>query len=190
MENNVKTKKFSKISALAIFIIVGVVFAFLFERVYYQEVFNLDRVKKVSNLHSLTCSFKNVAVEEIQSWRGVEKCFIEYTATVDIGISLKELEYDKNTKTITIPKAKVLSKNYDPDSIKTYQSTFVIFSGINDQVTTKLLSNSLDNLVKEVEENETIMIKAQNIASNQIDNLIKNLYSVPQLNTGFNYVLK
>ena len=183
MEEEVKNSKISiKISFSVIILIAACLIIFLSFRqlrLVAKEEFSADSLKRISNLHSLKCSFKNVAVMEKETpILGMEKYFIEYKATVDIGIDMSELDINEEEKKIVIPKAKVMYKTYDANSIEEYRSTRIFTSSISNNEVKNLLAKSLDDLVKEIEQNDTMMHNAQNIAANQIDNLIKNLYSV------------
>ena len=106
----------------------------------------------------------------------------------DIGIDMKEVTVDKDNKTISIPKAKVLYKNYDTNSIKIYDSKFKFWSKIDNDLTQELLSTSLDDLVLEVEGNEYIMQKAQSLAKSQLANLVKMLSNSSRNFTEFEMV--
>ena len=176
MEENQKKKKgFKYIIYIAVALFIVAASFIVLKKVRFDKEFNYDAIKKISNLHTLKCSFKNVATKEFSDIRGKEKIIIEYTAIVDIGIDMKEVTVDKENKTISIPKAKVLYKNYDTNSIKIYDSKFKFWSKIDNDLTQELLSTSLDDLVLEVEGNEYIMQKAQSLAKSQLANLVKML---------------
>ena len=176
MEENQKKKKgFKYIIYIAVALFIVAASFIVLKKVRFEKEFNYDAIKKISNLHTLKCSFKNVATKEFSDIRGKEKIIIEYTAIVDIGIDMKEVTVDKENKTISIPKAKVLYKNYDTNSIKIYDSKFKFWSKIDNDLTQELLSTSLDDLVLEVEGNEYIMQKAQSLAKSQLANLVKML---------------
>ena len=153
--------------------------------------FNVNDIKKVSNLNTLKCHFKNVAVIDVSSLGGIrrERQMIEYLATIELGISLKEVEYDALTKTLTIPKPKVMSKNYDEESITNKYQKYFIFSGLNIDMAYEEISKSLDELVETVEKNDSIMNRAQNLAAAQIDALIKNMF-IDTKNVEFNYLFR
>ena len=176
MEENQKKKKgFKYIIYIAVALFIVAASFIVLKKVRFEKEFDYDAIKKISNLHTLKCSFKNVATKEFSDIRGKEKIIIEYTAIVDIGIDIKEVTVDKDNKTISIPKAKVLYKNYDTNSIKIYDSKFKFWSKIDNDLTQELLSTSLDDLVLEVEGNEYIMQKAQSLAKSQLANLVKML---------------
>ena len=176
MEENQKKKKgFKYIIYIAVALFIVAASFIVLKKVRFEKEFDYDAIKKISNLHTLKCSFKNVATKEFSDIRGKEKIIIEYTAIVDIGIDMKEVTVDKENKTISIPKAKVLYKNYDTNSIKIYDSKFKFWSKIDNDLTQELLSTSLDDLVLEVEGNEYIMQKAQSLAKSQLANLVKML---------------
>ena len=155
------------------------------------RVFNVNEIKKVSNLNTLKCHFKNVAVIDVSSLGGMrrERQMIEYLANIELGISLKEVEYDALTKTLTIPKPKVMSKNYDEESITNKYQKYFVFSSLNTDMAYEEISKSLDELAETVEKNDSIMNRAQNLAVVQIDTLIKNMF-VDTKNVEFNYLFK
>ena len=189
MEENQKKKKgFKYIIYIAVALFIVAVSFIVLKKVCFEKEFDYDAIKKISNLHTLKCSFKNVATKEFSDIRGKEKIIIEYTAIVDIGIDMKEVTVDKDNKTISIPKAKVLYKNYDTNSIKIYDSKFKFWSKIDNDLTQELLSTSLDDLVLEVEGNEYIMQKAQSLAKSQLANLVKMLSNSSRNFTEFEMV--
>ena len=189
MEENQKKKKgFKYIIYIAVALFIVAASFIVLKKVRFEKEFDYDAIKKISNLHTLKCSFKNVATKEFSDIRGKEKIIIEYTAIVDIGIDMKEVTVDKDNKTISIPKAKVLYKNYDTNSIKIYDSKFKFWSKIDNDLTQELLSTSLDDLVLEVEGNEYIMQKAQSLAKSQLANLVKMLSNSSRNFTEFEMV--
>ena len=189
MEENQKKKKgFKYIIYIAVALSIVAASFIVLKKVRFEKEFDYDAIKKISNLHTLKCSFKNVATKEFSDIRGKEKIIIEYTAIVDIGIDMKEVTVDKDNKTISIPKAKVLYKNYDTNSIKIYDSKFKFWSKIDNDLTQELLSTSLDDLVLEVEGNEYIMQKAQSLAKSQLANLVKMLSNSSRNFTEFEMV--
>lgn len=158
--------------------------------------FNLLDLQKISVLNTLSCSFKNVLTYEVPNTVfGIslpsEKYFLEYNATVDIGINMKEIEFDKETKTIRIPKAKIMGEiNYDIDSMKSYGYKKLVLSNLNINVIQEKLSESLVELKTKIEDNQSIMDKAQSLALSQIESLINNVYIVAGRAPDFNYALK
>ena len=158
--------------------------------------FNLLDLQKISVLNTLSCSFKNVLTYEVPNTVfGIslpsEKYFLEYNATVDIGINMKEIEFDKETKTIRIPKAKIMGEiNYDIDSMKSYGYKKLVLSNLNINVIQEKLSESLVELKTKIEDNQSIMDKAQSLALSQIESLINNVYTVAGRAPDFNYALK
>jgi hypothetical protein len=163
-----------------------------------KKEFNLLDLQKVSVLNTLNCTFKNVLTYEVPNEIPIlgipmpkEKYFLEYNATVDIGIDMKEIEFEKETNTIKIPKAKVTGKaNYDIDSMKSYGYKKLVGSGLDINIVQVKLSESLDDLKSKIEENYSIMDKAQSLALSQIEALVDNVYTVAGRKPSFNYVLK
>lgn len=182
--------KFIKNIIVLFVIMTFTIMAFACEKIETRE-FNVNDIKKISNLNTLKCHFKNVAVIDVSSLGGIrrERQMIEYLATIELGISLKEVEYDGLTKTLIIPKPKVTSKNYDEESITNKYQRYFIFSGLNTDMAYEEISKSLDELVETVEKNDSIMNRAQNLAAVQIDALINNMFTDTK-NVKFNYVFK
>lgn len=146
--------------------------------------FDVNALKKTSNLITLECHFKNVAVYTKQGFFGPERQLLEYTATINVGIDMKAISYDKTTNTITIPKPKVISKNYDADNVKTITADYLVFSNLKVEEAQDEMSKTLDELATKVEENASIMNRAQNLAATQLDLRIKNMFDT---STKFNY---
>ena len=161
-----------------------------------KKEFSLLELQRISVLNTLSCSFKNVVIYEAPQsffWMQLpsEKYFLEYTATIDIGIDMKEIEYDESTKTIKIPKTKVLTRpKYDLSTMKEYRYQKPFMTNLDINNNQDKLSESLSELTKKVEENSSIMDKAQGIALNQIESLINNVYTVAGRKPDFKYVLK
>ena len=148
--------------------------------------FNVNTLKKISNLSTLECHFKNVSVYTKDGIFGPERQILEYTATINIGIDMKNVRYDNITKTLSIPRPKVVSKNYDSDSIKSITDKYLIFSNLNVEEAQLEISKSLNELVEKVENNTSIMNRAQNLAATQIDAMIRNMFMpVPKINYSF-----
>lgn len=156
----------------------------------------LAQLQKTSNLVSLKCTFKNVLTyEEPQSIFSFhlqnEKYFLEYDAIVRIGIDMKEIEYDNKSKTIYIPKAHVIGEpNYDENSFNQHYNKKIFGSSLNINTVQNELSKSLKALQEDIEENKSIMDKAQSLASNQVRALIDNLYATSINKPNISYVLK
>ena len=142
--------------------------------------FDINALRRVSNLSTLECHFKNVAVYtkrgSLDPLFGPERQILEYVATINVGIDMKEIEYNEASKTIIIPKPKVISKNYDPNNIKETTAKYMIFSELKVEEAQEEISKSLDELVENVEQNTSIMGRAQNLAATQIDTMIRSMF--------------
>ena len=162
--------------------------------------FSLTELQKMSKLSTLKCKFKNVLVHEDKHEINIvitkvnlpnEKYFCEYIAYANIGIDMKKITYDEISQTITIPKAEIIGNiNYDLDSFNEKFYHKLIGSKQNVETITDHLKYSLDELRKSIEENDSIMNKAQNIAETQVEELINNVYTVAGKKPNFKYVLE
>ena len=162
--------------------------------------FSLLELQKMSKLSTLKCSFKNVLVHEDKHEINIafvkvnlpnEKYFCEYIAYANIGIDMKKITYNEISQTITIPKAEIIGNiNYDLDSFNEKFYHKLIGSKQNVGTITTHLKDSLDELRKSIEKNDSIMNKAQNIAETQVEELINNVYTVAGKKPNFKYVLE
>lgn len=97
-----------------------------------------------------------------------------YTATARAGIDIKTVKVnaDKITKTIwiTIPKAKILDVNVDPNEIKYYDEGFALFN-----VNEKEDSNKAQALAEKKAEKELSKMGILKMADDQAETLLKGL---------------
>ena len=190
-------KKLMK-NVMVLLLLMAMTFVASCKKMEYTKEFNLLDLQKISVLNTLNCTFKNVLTYVVPNELPIlgislpsEKYFLEYNATVNIGIDMKEIEFDKETNTIKIPKAKVIGQvNYDIDSMKYNGYKKLVGSKLDINAVQGELSKSLVDLKSKIEENPSIMDKAQSLALSQIEALIDNLYTVAGKKPEFNYVLK
>ena len=158
--------------------------------------FKVEELQKISFLSTMNCTFKNVMTYEIpHDILGFklpnEKYFLLYNATINIGIDMKEIEYDEATSTLKVPKAKILGEpQYDVESFKEYIYQKFMGSKLDVNDVQKYLSESLMELKASVEANDSIMSKAQNLAKIQIETLIDNVYGTVGKNKNIIIVLE
>lgn len=159
-----------------------------------KKEFSIGEIQRLSNLNCLECSFVNIAYMEgdklffdIIGTR--EQYVAQYKAKITLGIDLKEVEYDDTKKIIYVPKAKVLRKSNLEFIDTKYNATWFGTRIGNDRIS-KVLEDSLDKLATDIEKNDSLMNKAQNIAANQLENLINNVYTIAGTTPHIEYVFK
>ena len=192
-----KTKQIIKNIVFTFFISICL---FACKRNTVTKEFSLLELQKMSKLSTLKCSFKNVLVHEDDHGFSLgpvtfdlpnEKYFCEYIAYANIGIDMKKISYDEASHTITIPKAEIIGEiNYNVGSFNEKYYHKLIGSKQNISTITTHLKYSLDELRKTIENNDSIMNKAQNIAETQVEELISNVYTVAGKKPNFKYVLE
>lgn len=159
-----------------------------------KKEFNVGEIQQIAELDSLECSFVNIAYFEGEKMffniiGTREQYAVKYKARIKLGIDLKELEYDENKRTLYIPKAKAkISSNPEPIDEK-YNSTW-FGTRIGDDKIANEIEKSLDDLLKEVQNNESLTTKAQSIAANQLENLINNSFTIAGMKPDIIYILK
>ena len=155
-----------------------------------KKEFNVEEIKKISSLETFECTFKTVAdIENKVPLFGSAKYFVQYNAIIRIGIDMKEIEYDENRRILYIPKAKVTSYNYDVNSIDEKSKDHLWFS-IGRDKQQELIKSSLEDLVKNIENNNDLLKNAQPIAENQLSNIINRLYTIAGKEPDITYAYK
>ncbi|MBQ2729188.1 MAG: DUF4230 domain-containing protein [Clostridia bacterium] len=145
----------------------------------------LKQIKSICTLATLECHYNNVAKGKKEVDNGISHLFekerefwIEYTGTAKIGIEMENVTMkitDTNIK-ITMPKAKLLSTNYDEDTYKIVSSK----DGINKKTAEdqeNAINEAQENMKTAVENNSSLMGAAQRRAETLIENYINQLGS-------------
>lgn len=151
-----------------------------------KKEFDFLELKQMSNLATLEFKFNNIGIvsqEKKFLWIDTtRKAFVEYVGAVKVGIDFNELKYDNLTKTITIPRAKVLSIDDDANSYEYYTSDESILPWLKNEIKKEryndLIIDSQKEMQKSVENNEKMLRQAQVLAKIQIENLINDLYII------------
>ena len=188
----------NRIKKMIIYVLfISMMFLVSCNKIKEVKEFNINELQKMSKLSTLKCSFKNVMVYEVPgNILGFplpnEKVFLEYNATVNLGIDMKDIKFDSATNTITIPKAEIIGEpNFDETSFKEhYYKRFDWASNLNINVVQNKFKESLIELKGEIEKNDSIMNKAQSIGLNEVEALIKNVYTVAGRTPKFKYVME
>lgn len=163
-----------------------------------KKEFNFSELKELANLATVECGFNNIAtVSKEGSFLWIDtsrKAFIEYTGVAKLGIDFDELQYDKDSNTILIPKAKVLSVYDDTNSYEYIASDESIFIWLKNEIDSEsirtAITESLDSMKNSLENNKVMLRKAQGLARIQIEDLIENLYTMDGKVPRINYILE
>lgn len=163
-----------------------VTFAFLVscqKNVNVESTFDVNSLRALSDLAVIECKFNNVA--KINQPKGIgilhfgeadRKIFMEYEGQVRIGVDIGEVieKYDQNSRTITIPKAKIISVSDNPYTYKNYISKdgFINKNTINDDEFKAAISESMLKMQSTVRDNNLLMKRAQVLAESQIKHFI------------------
>lgn len=150
------------------------------------NTFDINSLQTISDLAVLECKFNNVAKINQPKGSGIlhfgetdRKIFMEYVGKVRIGVDIAEVidKYNKESKTITIPKAKIISISDNPYTYKKYISKdgFINKNVISDEEFKNAISESKEKMKSVVEGNNSLMKRAQVLAESQIKYFIKTL---------------
>ena len=153
------------------------------KNVNIESAFDVNSLKALSDLAVLECKFNNVA--KINQPKGIgiihfgetdRKIFMEYEGQVRIGVDIGEVieKYDQNSRTITIPKAKIISVSDNSYSYKNYISKdgFINKNVVNDDEFKKAITESKLKMQSIVRDNNLLMKRAQVLAESQIRHFI------------------
>lgn len=153
------------------------------KNVNVESAFDVNSLKALSDLAVLECKFNNVA--KINQPKGIgilhfgetdRKIFMEYEGQVRIGVDIGEVieKYDQNSRTITIPKAKIISISDNSHSYKNYISKDGLINRniVNDDEFKNAITESKLKMQSIVRDNNLLMKRAQVLAESQIKHFI------------------
>lgn len=147
---------------------------------------NEVQIKSICELATFKCYYNNVAKSEkkqgegIEHWLEKDRVFwVEYKGVANIGIDVSKvkMKINGNNITITIPPAKLLSTDVISDSYKYVLSEDSFFN--KNEITVKDQKSAIldaeKEMVNSVSNNSELLAAAQERAKELIENYIKNI---------------
>ena len=176
-----------KIKRLAAFCLV---FCMLFSACGKQEEapkedLSLTQMKSICELATLKTYYHNVAKltkeKDVLWWDTTAELWIEYSGIVKLGVDITNLDMqvDQNQVTITMPKAEVLSCQVDQTSLDK-DSYYTNREGlgaekINADDQTEAIKTAQENMLENVESDDSLLQQAQNRAQDLLEQYVKNV---------------
>ncbi len=149
----------------------------------------LEQIRSICNLATLECYYHNVAKSTKEAGTGISgwfekerKFWIEYTGIAKIGIDMSDVNMtiEGQTVTITLPEAKLLDIDINQDSLSKNSYISDGDSKLNsNKITaedqTKAINDAQEEMSKSVMSNKSLLLTAQSRAKDLIENYIKRL---------------
>ncbi len=139
-------------------------------------------LKKISELATLKTYYHNVADMEHPGFFlgiGFKKIWVEYSGIVKIGIDPIKISIsnpDEQGKVkVTIPKAKVLSIDFDENSIKEFSESNIPFNGFSTLEKLEALSDAQDDMKSKVSNDMNLLMQGQDRAKEVIEKYIQSV---------------
>ena len=150
-----------------------------------KEDLSLTQMKSICELATLKCYYHNVAKitkeKDVLWWDTTAELWIEYSGIVKLGVDIASLDMqvDGNQVTITMPKAKVLSCQVDQTSLDK-DSYYTNREGlgaekINADDQTEAIKTAQENMLENVESDDSLLQQAQNRAQELLEQYVKNV---------------
>ena len=150
-----------------------------------KEDLSLTQMKSICELATLKCYYHNVAKitkeKDVLWWDTTAELWIEYSGIVKLGVDITNLDMqvDGNQVTITMPKAKVLSCQVDQTSLDK-DSYYTNREGlgaekINADDQTEAIKTAQENMLENVESDDSLLQQAQNRAQDLLEQYVKNV---------------
>ena len=150
-----------------------------------KEDLSLTQMKSICELATLKCYYHNVAKitkeKDVLWWDTTAELWIEYSGIVKLGVDITNLDMqvDGNQVTITMPRAKVLSCQVDQTSLDK-DSYYTNREGlgaekINADDQTEAIKTAQENMLENVQSDESLLQQAQNRAQDLLEQYVKNV---------------
>lgn len=144
----------------------------------------ISQMKSICELATMKCYYHNVAkytekdAQGALFWKKDMRFWIEYSGTVKIGIDASKvtMEVDEDSVTITIPSAKVLDNEVNPDSL-TPESFFIDkdSADVDADAQTKAFAAAQENMVKAASADTALLSSAQQRAQKLLESYVTNI---------------
>lgn len=150
-----------------------------------KEDLSLTQMKSICELATLKCYYHNVAKitkeKDVLWWDTTAELWIEYSGIVKLGVDITNLDMqvDGDQVTITMPKAEVLSCQVDQTSLNedSYYTTREGLGAekINADDQTEAIKTAQENMLKNVQSDDSLLQQAQNRAQELLEQYVKNI---------------
>ena len=147
-----------------------------------KEEHNLSEVKIISELSTVQCRYRNVAVYEKKGGIlgvGGQYVWFEYDVIVDVGIDTEKVKIKEEKATdiirIYLPPADIHSVIVDKETIKKPVCELAAFTEITADEESQIINSGLEKLRKDIKEEVTVYAynSAKRIFEQYVDNLNK-----------------
>ena len=178
-----------KIVASILICIMLFVFSSCGEKSAANAELDFSEIKSICNIATLECYYHNVAEGIKTKGTGAlhlleqdQKCWIEYTGTVLLGVDGEKVQVkvDGNNITITIPQAKVIRLGYDEsENFIVYTSKQLIpLNKITEDEKTDWLKEGQAEMLEVAQNNNVLLNSAQKRAKEIITDYIEQVGAV------------
>lgn len=146
---------------------------------------SITQMQTICELATLKCYYHNVAKltkeKEVLWWDTSAELWIEYSGIVKLGVDIANLDMqvDGDQVTITMPKAEVLSCQVDQTSLNedSYYTTREGLGAekINADDQTEAIKTAQENMLENVQSDESLLQQAQQRAQELLEQYVKNV---------------
>lgn len=147
---------------------------------------SLSQMRSICELAVMECRYHNVAkykeenAEQFLIWSKDKHFWVEYDATVKLGIDVSLLNFSlqDDTVTISIPTAEILSYTVDPSSLT--EDSYIVdknSASIEAEDETIAFQKAEDSLLEDISNDKSLLMQAQQQAQILLENYIQNLGS-------------
>ena len=150
-----------------------------------KQTVDFSGIKSICELATLKCYYHNVAKltkeKEVLWWDTSAELWIEYSGIVKLGVDIANLDMqvDGDQVTITMPKAEVLSCQVDQTSLNedSYYTTREGLGAekINADDQTEAIKTAQENMLENVQSDESLLQQAQQRAQELLEQYVKNV---------------
>lgn len=150
-----------------------------------KQELSVTQMQSICELAALKTYYHNVAKitkeKEVLWWDTTSELWIEYSGIVKLGVDIAglDMQVDGEQVTITIPRAKVLSCQVDQTSLN-QDSYYTNREGlgaekINADDQTEAIKTAQENMLENVQSDESLLQQAQQRAQELLEQYVKNV---------------
>lgn len=150
-----------------------------------KQELSVTQMQSICELAALKTYYHNVAKitkeKEVLWWDTTSELWIEYSGIVKLGVDIAglDMQVDGEQVTITIPRAKVLSCQVDQTSLNedSYYTTREGLGAekINADDQTEAIKTAQENMLENVQSDESLLQQAQQRAQELLEQYVKNV---------------
>lgn len=160
---------------------------------------NITQIRSICNLATLECYYHNVAKSNkvAESWfKKDRKFWIEYTGIAKIGIDMSKvnMKISGNNITVTLPNAELLDIDIRENDLNREAYIRSADGWIKNKITaddqTAAINSAQIEMVESVKSNKSLLLNAQDRAKELIENYIKKLGEISNVEYQIKWVYK